>query len=1438
MSVPRRGAAVIAALVSCSVLAAAASAPASAAVTHQLEGTFEGPEFLTLSVATDDSTGPSAGDVYAAGFSTVEKHAPDGTDTGVQIDGAQTPQGSFRMLSETFFSGAVAVDSSAGPNSGDVYVSDLEHRVVDRFSEAGVFLCQITTRPPASRTPEEEAHECDGATGSQTPDGSIEPTGIAVDPTDGDVWVSDEAHAAIDEFNPAGEYLAQIKEPHIVTPGPIALDSAGNLYVTNTVAIVGSLAHPENVVAFHEGSFAGVLDEGEPLSVAVDPTDGHVYVFELGDHQVAEYGAGGSLIDRFGEKPPTGPGEALKMLALAVSTGGHVYGAESFANLAVTYGPDTTIPDVTTGSATNVTETGATLHGEVDPDAAHGGGAVTSCEFEYVTVAAFEAEGFAAASRAACVPSTPLSTPQEVSATVALSPSTGYRFRLIAANADGVVDAGAVAQFSTPGPPVIAAEKASTLTAGGSVLSATISPAGFEADCIVEYVDEATFRTSGYAAATTRPCTPAEIPQASTEQGVSATVTGLALDTTYHYRFVSTNSRGQTDGDDQTFATFGINSFSFEVLDKEGRPYTQAGGHPYEWRTEFRLNTTASHVLGRELEAADGNVRDVETELPPGLIAGAAAIPACSRYLVAVGECNPSTQVGEFVVVNAQDEHFEVPLYNVVPPAGIPVELGATVKNLVRVYIDGNVRTGGDYGATAKVLSASADDNVKGARVSIWGVPQDPSHNERRVCPVQGEETPIGREPCPPAGPEVPLLTNPTSCPGAPLAARMRADSWQQPGDFVSAETQIPATTNCEALDFTPSLSITPDTSLADSPSGLDLNLEVPQNESPAGLATSALRDTEVVLPEGVSVSPSAANGLEACSEAQVGLHTAEAPQCPNGSKIGTVEVTSPLLANHLTGGVYIARQDENPFHSLLAMYITAEADGARVKLAGQVEADPLTGQLTTTFEENPQLPFSDLRLQLFDGPHAALRTPLGCGNFTTQTSLTFWARPGEPLPFSSSFPVTSCPNPGFAPKFTAGTENPVAGTYSPFDLRISREDGNQELAGLETTLPPGLIGSLKGVPYCPDSVLASISSTEGTGVAQEQHPSCPAASQVGTVTVGAGPGSQPFFTQAGRAYLAGPYKGAPLSLAVVAPAVAGPFDLGSVVVRNALRVDPQTTQITTVSDPLPRILHGIPLDLRDIRVDLDRPNFTLNPTSCEPKTISASISSTEGQTVHPTEHFQVGDCGALGFAPRLKLSLKGSTKHAGHPALKAVLTYPKEGAYANIARAQVNLPHSEFIDQGNLDKTCTRPVLLAGNCPATSIYGRARAWTPLLDKPLEGPVYLVGGFGYKLPALVAELDGQIRVFLVGRVDSGRNHGIRNTFEAVPDAPVEKFELQLKGGTKYSLLENSENLCAKPQRAIAKFIGQNGAVDRMKPLIANDCGRGKKPAKGKRHKKR
>jgi hypothetical protein len=651
----------------------------------------------------------------------------------------------------------------------------------------------------------------------------------------------------------------------------------------------------------------------------------------------------------------------------------------------------------------------------------------------------------------------------------------------------------------------------------------------------------------------------------------------------------------------------------------------------------------------------------------------------------------------------------------------------------------------------------------------------------------------------------------------------------------------------------------------------VEVALKVPQDEMAEGLATADLKNATVTLPAGVSVNAAEASAVVGCPlltgrEAPPGyvgidLEDAEPANCPQASKIGTVELRTPLIEHVLPGAVYLAQQGNagsgygsNPFGSLLALYIAIEdpETGVIVKLAGEVHADPTSGQLAATFDENPQLPFEELKVNFFGGQRSALATPMTCGAYATTSLLEPWshvapgeegtpdASPGSSFQIGSMAGGGACHAPTISPSLVAGTTGNQAGSYGTLTTDITRKDGEGNFKTVSLTLPKGLLAKLSGVPLC-----------DG---ADANAGSCPAGSQIGHVTVKAGVGTEPItLPEPGHkeypVYLTGPYQGAAFGLSIVVHPEAGPFNLAEgagtaaekpIVVRASLAIDPYTAQATVTtpqSGPysIPTILQGIPVDVQSMDVTVDRPDFALNPTSCEPTAVTGQVGSAEGASGPVSDRFQAAGCKALKFKPHLKLSLNGATGRTGHPALKAVLTYPKEGAYANIGRAQVNLPGDELLEQGNLNNTCTKPVLQEGKCPTSTVYGKARAWSPLLEKPLEGDVYLVGGFGYKLPALVAELDGQIRVLLVGKVDSGPNKGIRNTFEAVPDAPVSRFELSLKGGRKYGLLVNSKPLCEKPQHAIVRFTAQNGRVEQSKPTIAAGCKAKKKKAKTKSH---
>jgi hypothetical protein len=895
----------------------------------------------------------------------------------------------------------------------------------------------------------------------------------------------------------------------------------------------------------------------------------------------------------------------------------------------------------------------------------------------------------------------------------------------------------------------------------------------------------------------------------------------------------------------------------------EGSGLSLAGAHPYEMSFEMTFPTVLQEgASGASVGAAGSGVKRIAATLPRGMVVNPGAVPVlCAEPQLESGGCPPASQVGTITITGAPSKIVSAetfPLYEIVSPGGVAAELGFEVQSVIN-HITGSVNSEGAFELVASASDLLNKLPVAGASITLWGEPLVPSHDlVRGPCLKQSHEILA----CPTELESKPYLSMPSHC-SAGGNGDVSASSWLEPAVQVSRDYQITdleghplPLADCGSLKFEPSISAKPTNPVTDSPTGLSVTVHQRQNEEPGGRATANLKDARVALPVGLSVNPSGGNGLDVCTESQIGrttlspLRFSEVPQaCPNASKVGTVKVGTPLVDHELSGGIYVAKPFDNPFHSLLAIYLAIEDErtGVISKLAGKVETDATTGQLTTTFEENPELPLEDINLSLFSGNRAALKTGLTCGSFQTSAQLTPWSAPQAPDAIvTDSFavsepaaigpcPATEAQAPGTA-RLVAGTVTPTAGSYSPLVFSVSREDGTQQMSAVESVLPPGLVGKLAGIPYCSpaDIAKASSRSAPNDGAVELASPSCPTASEVGTVTVSAGAGGNPVSVD-GDAYLAGPYKGAPLSLVVITPAIAGPFDLGVTTVRVALYVDPFTAQIRAVSDPLPRILQGIPLDVRSVSIRMDRPQFTLNPTSCDPMSIGGSLSTFSGGAVPLSQRFQVGGCDQLKFKPTLKLSLNGATKRGGHPALKAVVTYPQQGAYANIASAQVNLPHSEFLDQGNLNKVCKQAELRAGVCPATSIYGHVKAWTPLLDKPLEGPVYLGVGFGYKLPALVAELNGQIQVLLVGKVDSGPNKGLRNTFEAVPDAPVSRFVLTLKGGKKYGLLENSENICRKKLFVTAQFAAQNGQSANLRPRLNAKC-RGGKARSGHRKK--
>jgi hypothetical protein len=866
--------------------------------------------------------------------------------------------------------------------------------------------------------------------------------------------------------------------------------------------------------------------------------------------------------------------------------------------------------------------------------------------------------------------------------------------------------------------------------------------------------------------------------------------------------------------------------FSAALSGEDGQPTRQAGGHPYQYRIGFALNTMRAGP--GSFAPAGGSTKDVRLALLAGLVANPLVPSRCTaqRFSVPGGTACPDASAVGLILLRQVDGSGAIsplPLYNLEPPPGMPAEFGFQVANLP-FYVNTELRTGSDYGFDAVLANLSEIKRLTAATLVLWADPTDPAHDSQRGhCLSEGSPDRFSLGSCPVAPAARPFLRLPTSC-SSPLDAVARFDLWSQPGAFRTAVSPSPAPTSCSALDFAPAFTAAPLETVAASPTGLRIDLQLPQDGSLQEPASADLRDLTLTLPEGLTINPSTAGGLAGCSREQL------REGCPDAAKIGSVEARTPLLDRPLQGGVYVASPEDNPFGSLLAVYVIA-ADakaGVAIKLAGRIEADPGGGRLTVHFAGNPQLPFEDFAVTLFQGPRAPLRTPLTCGTYSIAADLVPWSVPesGPAVNESDSFQVArgvgggpcapteaALPN---SPDLRAGTREPIAGASSPLTIELRRNEGEQNLGGLDLAFPAGLSARVAGIPSCPEAAIAT--ARRNSGAAERATPSCAAESRVGVVSASAGSGSQPLYLDDGSVYLAGPYKGAPLSLVAVMPALAGPFDLGTVVLRTALFVGPARARLRAVSDPLPTILRGIPLDLRSLRITLDRPGFVLNPTSCDEMTIEGSVASQLGAAAPVSNRFQVGECGRLGFRPKVSLRLLGPTHRGAHPSLRAVVT-PRSGD-ANIERAAVTLPGNELLDDRHIVAVCDTARLEAAACPAGSVYGHAKAWTPLLDRPLEGPVYLRSSKG-RLPGLTASLDGRIEIDLSARIDAVRGR-LRLTLGGLPDVPLSRVMLTLQGG-KRGLLVNSGGLCAGTPHVQASFAAHNRRSREIRPVVKTAC---------------
>jgi hypothetical protein len=914
---------------------------------------------------------------------------------------------------------------------------------------------------------------------------------------------------------------------------------------------------------------------------------------------------------------------------------------------------------------------------------------------------------------------------------------------------------------------------------------------------------------------------------------------------------------------------------AFEIIDPEvvfedaaGDPVTEAGAHPFAITTTLfvdRENIPSGGICktGAECEVPTGQLRDLRVVLPAGFIGNQTAVPRCSGADFATIDksisqpaCEDSTAIGvtgvqaEFdaIEVGRPFPFYYVPVYNLQPPPGAAAKFGFIVQN-VPVTTEIRVSESFPYNLEARLHNTSQALLFYGAELTIWGNPASSVHDPIRgrcidalasVGFTKDEIKSLGE--CPAEIAEEALITVPRSCQGE-LTTPFEGFSWQDSADLSLAFAQTPGMdpASCAELEFDPTLDSAPTGTEGESPTGLNVGIEVedPGLLDPDGRAKADIAKTVLRLPEGMSLNTSAAKGLEACTKAQLESASLASYGCPKASKVGSAEIETPLLDQPLEGALYVASQDDNPFGSLFAVYLVIRNEelGVLVKQPGRIDLSD-TGRVTTVFEDLPQFPLSSVQVHLRSGPTAPLLAPRECRSYEIEAELTP-SSGGAPVAVKPTFTISTGPGGGaclagprpFKPGFSAGTLNNAAGSYSPLFMHITRADGEADITRLDTVLPAGVVAKIAGVGRCSEAQIAAAKGRSGRS--ELASPSCPASSQIGRVEAGAGTGSELTYVE-GRIYLAGPYAGNPLSVVVLTPAVAGPFDLGNVVLRLALRLNPISARAEidgSASDPIPTILKGVPLHLRDLRVFADRPNFTLNATNCNPLATQATLWSL-ATPFGAQDRYQASGCGALAYKPKLTLKLLGATKRGTFPRVRSTLV-PRPGD-ANTAAAVVTMPPSVQIENAHINNPCTRVQFDANACPKASILGKARAYTPLLEEPLEGPVYFRSNGGEReLPDLVADLGGQFRVILVGFIDT-KGRRLRTTFANVPDAPVSRFELNLAGGKK-GLLVFNRGICKRKQRAKLAFTAQNGRPSVTNQAIGTSCkkGKGKKGGKGK-----
>ncbi len=901
-------------------------------------------------------------------------------------------------------------------------------------------------------------------------------------------------------------------------------------------------------------------------------------------------------------------------------------------------------------------------------------------------------------------------------------------------------------------------------------------------------------------------------------------------------------------------------AFEAALLDSSGLQDTQAGDHPNTYTTEFSLKTNSlpdmepGHAGAQKIWPAQ-DVKDVSVQLPVGLVGDPLAAATCPQALVAPprngAECPAASVVGS-VGVNFSSSQWSFsrpggsngetgPLFNVTPEHGHPAQLAFLFSNQEATLYPSLIHTAAGYAVQVTALGIPRFLALSGVKLTIFG---DPARAD-------------GAGLAPAA-----FFTDPADCAGGPLQTKIYMDSWQNQASlplnadgspniaavnfaepqWQTAVSEAPAPTGCNKLQFNPQFKALPTTTHSDAPSGLNVDLKIPQNEEPEGLATPPLKDVTVTLPRGLSISPSSANGLQACSDAQFAEGSTEPSTCPEASIVGSVKVHTPILKEELEGQVFVGAPQCNPCTNadaqagrMVRLFIEiANAErGIDVKLPGTVSLDPSTGQLTATFKESPQQPFDNLEFKFKSGERAPLSTP-GCGSYATNVDLAPWSTPYTPdANLTPGFEVNQgCGAHGFAPEFSAGTTNTQAGAYSPLTLSFSRSDSQQDFDALEATLPPGLLAKLAGVPRC--------------GEAEANAGTCPESSKIGTVTVGAGPGSEPYYVT-GQIYLTGPYNGGPFGEVVEVPAVAGPFNLGVVAVRGSIRVDPSSIQATVVSNPFPTILDGIPLQVKTVNVLLNREDFIVNPTSCAAMAVAGKLVSTQNAAANVSTPFAVTNCANLAFKPDLTATVSGRASKADGAGFDVKVTYPQgpAGTYANTKSVKVDLPKQLPSRLTTLQKACLAATFEANpaSCPAASDVGTATAVTPLLGVPVSGPAYLVSHGGEAFPDLEVVLQGE-GVTAIVVFNTNIKKGITSsTLKAAPDVPLSSFELKLPTG-KYSILganvpaSAKYSLCGQSLSMPTAITGQNGTPIKQNTKIGvTGCPKTKKAKAAKKPKK-